>query len=317
MRWPVYAVVTGNKCVRFCAAALPCIVMLIGTPKPLLAQAPSNTDVPPPAHQPPKPGASPGAKDAPDKKPQEPKTGPTAEEDHGPPAVTSGTPTITDTATLSPPGWIECDPGSLKNLNRDRILGTPVLFKLTANNRRLQYRIATDGYIREGSRVDGIGDTYLGLHYLLAAQERVGYDVAARFTLKAPTSRPALGGTKKFDFTGLLLASRDFTKWGFHGDFNVGVASLTRSSAPGTDTQYLLAVSTTSPVRGGRWQYTNELVYLSPIAGQNGRLTTMHGFAYAVHRYEVYSAALQWQLHGDGATLQVLVAGSFFLSKVF
>jgi hypothetical protein len=286
-----------------------------------MAQAADQNQPPTPGQQPAKQGAAQDAKKVPDKQaadkqtPAAPGAGPEA--DHGPPGVTGGTPTITDTATLSPPGWIECDPGSLKNLDRDRILGTPVLFKMTSGNRRLQYRLATDGYIRDGNKADGFGDTYAGLHYLLASQEKVGYDVAGRFTVKIPTSRPALGGTNKFDFNGLLLASRDFTKWGFHGDFNAGLASLSRPGAPGTDTQYLLAASTTSPIRGGRWQYTNELVYLSPIAGQSGRLTTMHGFAYAVHRYEVYSAALQWQLHGDGATLQVLVAGSFFIGKLF
>jgi hypothetical protein len=306
-----------------------CFTLLFWTLQPLRAQATDEPGRKPPTQLPTTPDALPDTKNGPDKqtpapdakkapaKQTPPDAGQGADTEHGPPGVTGGTPTITDTATLSPPGWIECDPGSLKNLNRDRILGTPVLFKLTSGNRRLQYRIATDGYIREGDGADGIGDTYLGLHYLLASQEKTGYDVAGRFTIKVPTSRPALGGTNKFDYTGLMLASRDFTKWGFHGDFNAGLASLTRPSAPGVDTQYLLAASTTSPIRGGRWQYTNELVYLSPIAGQTGRLTTMHGFAYAAHRYEVYSAALQWQLHGNDATLQVLVAGSFFLSKVF
>ena len=238
-------------------------------------------------------------------------------DDRHPPAVTGGTPTITDTASLSPPGWLEFDPGSLKSLNRDRILGTPFTLKLTDNNRRLQYRFGTDGYIREGNSADGYGDTYMGIHYLIAAQERVGFDIAGRFTLKLPTSRPALGGTKKFDYYGLLLASRDFTKWGFHGDFNVGLSDLSRPGLPGTDTQLLLAASTTSPIKGGRWQYTNELVYASPILGQHSRFTTMHGFAYAAHRYEVYSLAVQYEMHGDGATVQVLAAGSFYLGKIF
>ena len=209
MRLPAFAEITRNKRVRCCVAALPCLVLMIGIPKRLPAQTPSKADTPqPPAQPPTKSGASKDSKATPDKTPdkkaQEPGAGPAAEEDHSPPAVTGGTPTITDTATLSPPGWLECDPGSLKNLNRDRILGTPVLFKLTSGNRRVQYRIATDGYIREGDGADGFGDTYLGLHYLFAAQERAGFDVAGRFTLTVPTARPALGGTRKFDYTGLF-----------------------------------------------------------------------------------------------------------------
>lgn len=238
-------------------------------------------------------------------------------EDRHPPAVTGGTPTVTDTASLSPPGWLEFDPGSLKNLNRDRILGTPFTLKLTDNNRRLQYRFGTDGYVREDDNADGVGDTYLGVHYLLTSQDKAGYDTAARFTLKVPTSRPALGGTKKFDYYGLLLASRDLTKWGFHGDFNIGLSSLTRSGIAGTDTQLLLTASTTTPIKGGRWQYTNELVYASPIFGQTSRITTMHGFAHVAHRYEVYSMAVQYLIHGEGATVQILAAGSFYLGKLF
>jgi hypothetical protein len=317
VRWPISVGVGCNSLTRQVTPALFACMLSLYIRQPLPAQTTSQSGAQAPTQQPAKPGASSDGKQTPDQQPAAPKTGQEADADHSPPGVTGGTPTITDTATLSPPGWLECDPGSLKNLNRDRILGTPILLKLTSGNRRLQYRLATDGYIREGDGADGIGDTYLGLHYLLGAQEKVGFDVAGRITVKIPTSRPALGGTNKFDYNGLMLASRDFTKWGFHGDFNIGLASLTRPSAPGTDTQYLLAASTTSPIRGGRWQYTNELVYFSPILGQSGRLTTMHGFAYSVHRYEVYSAALQWQLHGDGATLQVLVAGSFFLSKLF
>jgi hypothetical protein len=244
-------------------------------------------------------------------------SGAAAAPDNRPPAVTGGTPTITDTAALTLPGWVECDPGSLKNLNRDRILGTPFLLKVTDPNQRLQYRLASDGYVRLGTGVNSYGDTYAGLHYLIASQEKVGFDVAGRFTVKIPTADPQIGGTKKFDYYALFLGSRDFTKWGLHGDFNLGLSSLSRPAAGGTDYQYLLSGALTVPIRGGRWQYTNELVYFSPIEGQRYRTTTMHGFAFANHRYEVYSAALQWQLHGDGPTFQVLVAGSFFLTKLF
>ena len=52
--------------------------------------------------------------------------------DSSPPSVTGGVPTITDTATLSPPGWLEADFGPLKNLDRDRALGTPFLVKITS-----------------------------------------------------------------------------------------------------------------------------------------------------------------------------------------
>jgi|GEM_PF-2010974 len=239
------------------------------------------------------------------------------EPDNHPPSVTPSAPSITDTATLSAPGWIEFDLTGFKNLTRDRSIGTPSLIKLTAGNRRLQYRIATDGYIRLGDHSDGVGDTYLALQYLYKSQQTAGFDVAGRLTTKIPSGRRELGGTQKFDAGGLLLASRDFTKWQFHGDFNLGLSSLTRADAPGADYQLLAAASTTTPIRGGRWQYYNELVYFSPVQGQRYRVTTMHGVTFAQHRYEVYSAAMQWQLHGDASTFQVLLSASFFAGKLF
>lgn len=256
-----------------------------------------------------KPDAAKTGDTRPPDKPQEP--------DNHPPSVTPSAPSITDTATLSAPGWIEFDLTGFKNLNRDRSIGTPSLLKLTSGNRRLQYRIATDGFIRQGDHTDGVGDTYLALQYLYKPQEKAGFDLAGRLTAKVPTGRRELGGTQKFDVGALLLASRDFTKWQFHGDFNVGFSSLTRADAPGTDYQVLLAASTTTPLRGGRWQYFNELVYFSPVQGQRYRVTTMQGFTFAQHRYEVYSAAMQWQLHGDASAFQVLLSASFFAGKLF
>jgi hypothetical protein len=237
--------------------------------------------------------------------------------DSHPPAVVPSAPSITDTATLGAPGWIECDLTGFKNVNLDRTFGTPTLLKLTSGNRRLQYRLATDGYLRQGNRTDGVGDTYVALQYLFKPQEKAGFDVSGRMTAKLPTGRRELGGTQKLDFNALLLASRDFTKWEFHGDFNLGLSSLTRADAPGVDYQVLAAASTTTPIRGGRWQYSNELVYFAPVQGQRYRVTTMQGFSFAQHRYEVYSAAVQWQLHGDGPTFQLLLSGSFFVGKLF
>src|SRR4051795_6846160 len=68
--------------------------------------------------------------------------------DMSPPAVNAGRPTLTDPAALTAPGWLETEFGIFQNLNRDRAFGTPLLFKLTSSNRRLEYRLSTDGYVR-------------------------------------------------------------------------------------------------------------------------------------------------------------------------
>ena len=238
------------------------------------------------------------------------------EVDKNPPAVNAGRPTVTDPASLTAPGWLESEFGFAKGLDRDRNFSTPFLMKLTSKNERFQYRLSFDGYLKPGEGKDGFGDTYLGFQYLFAKQEKSRFDISGRLTFKFPTAPASIGGTKKVDFNLLLLASRDFSPK-VHGDFNLGVSSLSRSDAPGTDTQVQATASFTFPLKGGRWQYTNELVYNSPISGGRASLTTMHGFTYAVHRYDVYDVAVQWGLQGDGANFQVLFGKTFFLGKLF
>lgn len=236
--------------------------------------------------------------------------------DTHPPAVSGGTPTVTDAAEMSAPGWFEFDPGALKDLARDSLFGTPFTVKFTAVNNRVQYLVGSDGFIERDSHTRGIGDTYPGVHYLFLTQDTAGFDVAGKLLAKVPTAKVDTGGTGKYDVSGYVLASRDFTKWGFHGDFNAGIASLSRQDDPGYDTQYMCSGSTTSPFQGGRWQYTNELVYFSPIAGQEYQLTMMHGVSYAAHRYATYSAAIQVAFHGDIPRYQLLLAASFNLGHL-
>ncbi len=233
----------------------------------------------------------------------------------GPPAVNPGRPTITDPASLTAPGWVEAEFGVQKDLDRDRAFGTPLLLKLTAKNARVQYRLENDGYIRLGDGTDGLGDTNVAIQYLFLTQAKSAFDISGRFNLKIPTANAPIG-TRKLDPGLLLLASRDFSPT-LHGDFNLGLASLSRVEQPGTDTQFFASASFTIPFKGGRWAYTNELVYFSPILGQRAQVTTMHGFTYAVHRYLVIDTALQWELHGDGAVFQVLAGATFFFGKVF
>ena len=266
-------------------------------------------------------GAQGAAKKPDDKKAAGGQTAPAkssdAAEDSGRPAVNPSIPTLTDSAALTPPGWLEADFAPYKNLDRDRMFGTPLLLKLTSKNLRLQYRLATDGYLRFAGGSDGVGDTYFAAQYLFKTQPRAGFDVSGRLTVKVPTQPTALSGTGKFDYNALFLFSRDFTKWQFHGDFNVGLSSLSRQGGPGNDQQFFLSAATNTPIRGGRWVYQNELTYTSGVSGGAPRVTTMQAFSHAAHQYEVYSAGLQWQLQGDGATVQFLFGAAFFAGRLF
>jgi hypothetical protein len=239
----------------------------------------------------------------------------TGEQMNGKPPVSGGTPTITDAAELSAPGWIEFDPGVLKDLVGDPNIGTPVTLKYTTKNKRLQYLLATDGVVTQ-SNTTGLGDTYFGAHYLFRTQDKGGYDIALKEITKIPTAQSSIGGTGKVDESGFLLVSRDMTKWGLHEDINAGISAIGNGGGTGYSNQVLLSYSTTTPIPGGRWQYTNEVVYLSALPGQDTRMTTMHGFAYSVHAYEVYSAALQVRLEGDIPRYQFLLAASFNVARL-
>ena len=245
-------------------------------------------------------------------------TPPTSSNDErltGKPPVSGGTPTITDAAELSAPGWVELDPGVLKDLVGDPNVGFPATLKYTTRNNRLQYLLATDSVVTQGSTT-GFGDTYVGAHYLFKTQDKGGYDIALKGIIKIPTAPIDVGGTGKYDLSAFLLVSRDITKWGLHEDMNAGISAIGNSPQAGYTGQALLSYSTTTPFRGGRWQYTNEVVYLSALPDDGARVTTMHGFAYSAHVYEVYSAALQVRLEGDIPRFQFLLAASFNVAKL-
>jgi len=247
-----------------------------------------------------------------DARSQEPAT---VNRDSSPPAVNPGRPTVTDPASLTAPGWLEVESGIMKDLDRDRTFSTPFLFKLTSKNARLQYRLSFDGLVAPGQAGSAFGDTTAGLQYLFVPQSKGGVDVSGRVAVKIPTA-PAFIGTRKVDFNALLLASRDFSPQ-LHCDANLGYSSLSRFQAPGTDQQLFASLSFTTPIKGGRWAYTNEVVYMSPVQGLRGQITTMHGLTYAVHRYDQYDVAFQWQLHGDGPVWQLLAGKTFFLGRLF
>src|SRR5258708_35909493 len=109
-----------------------------------------------------------------------------------------------------------------------------------------------------GGHIDGIGDTYAGIHYLLTKQSQKGWDTAARATVKIPTASGSRGvGTGKVDYNLLLLASKDLTP-ALHMDINAGYTALGRPGAGGFDNQAPFFVSTPMPIGHTKWSYTNE-----------------------------------------------------------
>jgi hypothetical protein len=250
-----------------------------------------------------------------------PKAAPAEEKKDERPAVNAGRPTITDPAGLTAPGWVEVEFGIQRDLQKTLQLFTPAVFKLTSGNNRLEYRIGSDGYswARDGAggHVDGLGDTYLGLHYLLTHQGPRTWDTAIRGTIKVPTASGRRGiGTGKSDYNLLLLASKDLTP-ALHVDANLGYTAQGRSLVGGFDNAVLASLSATIPIPHSRFAYTNEIVYQSPVAGIGSQATTMHGITYAVHPWDVWDVAINFGLTRDAPKYQVFFGRTFFLGRIF
>ena len=178
-----------------------------------------------------------------------------AEDDKKPehPAVNAGRPTITDPAALTAPGWLETEIGVQSTLNQTHQLLTPILLKLTSGNNRLQFRLANDGYNRQqdgaGGHIDGVGDTYGALQYLVAKQSARVWDMSVRGTVKFPSASGRRGvGSGKTDYGFLRLAKQDFTS-ALHLDVNLGNTALGRPSLEVSITRHLHRSQRRSPSR--------------------------------------------------------------------
>lgn len=230
------------------------------------------------------------------------------------PSVNPGRPTVADPAALTAPNWIEVEFGIQRTLDPDAVLGSPLLLKFTTLNERLQYRVAFDGYLDVPGTDRGFGDSYFAMQYLIAKQGKSGYDVSVRGQVKFPTANSNLG-TGARDYSGLLLASKDYSNV-LHADFNLGVTALSRSGVPGYDNQLMAAASFSFPNPRSRWGYTNEIVYYSPTPGSEAAVTTLHGFTYAVNGHDVYDIGVQLGLQGDVPKWQLVFGRSWMLGHV-
>jgi hypothetical protein len=239
----------------------------------------------------------------------------------GPPPVNPGRPTLTDPASLTAPGWLEAEIGLQRALKGDLQLQTPLTLKLTAPDRRLEYRLATSGYTwqrdPDGGHTDGLGDTFVSLHYLVTQQGAGSWDTAIRGTVKLPTASARRGlGTGRPDYGLLALASRDLSP-SLHVDANLAYTALSRSATSGQGAQLFASASATLPLRRSRWAYTNEIAWQSASQDQRLQLTTMHGLSYAARPWDVRDVAVNVGLSSGTPACQVLFGRTFLLSRLF
>ncbi len=211
--------------------------------------------------------------------------------------------------------------GAQSTLNQTHQLWTPALFKLTSGNKRLQFRLANDGYNRQqdgaGGHIDGIGDTYAALQYLAAKQSARAWDMSVRGTVKLPGASGRRGvGTGKADYGFLRLAGKDMAP-ALHLDANPGYSSLGRPIVGGFDNQAFAALSATILIPKSKWGYTNEIVWFSAVPGVGDQVTTVHGLTYSVRPWDVWDAASQFGITRDAPRWQILAGRTFFAARPF
>jgi hypothetical protein len=116
---------------------------------------------------------------------------------------------------------------------------------------KLDLRWASTGHVVQsgggGSRLQGIGDQWVGARYRFLEQRRILPAMALAYTLKVPMANPAKSfGTGFVDHQWTFIASRDLGR--YHLDFNmVGTLAGSAQGEQGA-TQFGLVV--TRPVRG-------------------------------------------------------------------
>lgn len=139
--------------------------------------------------------------------------------------VTPYRPTVTNSAGLSAPGWVELETGYVHRKEQDNSHNgsLPYLFKF-AFTQDLGVLLGGDAWLSQrapdGTRMSGGGDTSLMLKHRLALERA---ELGLEYGLKAPTAARGLGSGKR-DHAVNAIYSRDF---GLHElDANLNVTRL-------------------------------------------------------------------------------------------
>ncbi len=278
-------------------------------------------------HSVPQPPGMPTPKAAPD--PQ----APTA------PAVNPGRPTITDTAPLTAPGYLELETGlndAKGGAGLDYQVTQAFLLKLTDRPGRTEFRVSTDGYViqkttggsatvstpspvtgpttvtsNSATFARGFGDITFGVQRLLVAQTSRMYDLSARLEYKLPTGGANVG-TGRSDYNVLLLASKDYSDR-FHADYNLADAFLGRADGPGYMQQAFASAAFTYKLPHGFTVQTEIYGY----SGNGTNLANGYGFTYTPRPASEYDGYINFGLTRAAPKYFITVGHTFFLGKLF
>lgn len=237
------------------------------------------------------------------------------------PTVNPYRPTVTDPASLTFPGFLEMEVGGAPSHGGEqarRAFSTPIVLKLTAPSKRLEYHVFLGGYSQQtspdGAHLSGRGDVTPGLQYLLLAQSPHTYDIAARVEYKIPTAKQGIG-TGKTDYDLLLLASKDYNKT-LHGDFNLGVYQQGRMSGQGFATQYL-ASGVLNTKLSKTLTLQDELYGYSGNSEGGTIVSTLHAIGYQPSRVLAFDAGVDIGISHAAPRYTLLFGSTFFVGHLF
>jgi hypothetical protein len=258
------------------------------------------------------------------------------------PAVNPGRPTITDTASLTAPGYLELEVGlnyAKGGAGLDYQVTQAFLLKLTDRQGRMEFRVSTNGYVLQrttgGSAAvstpspitgspaiasnsalfaQGFGDTTFGVQHLIVAQTPRTYDLSARLEYKLPTGGANVG-TGKSDYNLLFLASKDYSDR-FHADYNFDDSFLGHADGPGHVQQAFASAAFTYKLPHG-FTIQTELYGYSGNRLNGTNLASGYGFTYTARPDSVYDGYINFGLTRAAPKYFVTVGHTFFLGKLF
>ncbi len=154
--------------------------------------------------------------------------------------VTPYRPTVSNSAALSEPGWLEIEKGFAVESARDdsRQYSLPYLIKF-ALTPDFGVLLGGDGYLSQvaanGTRLSGHGDTYLLLKHRIILDENAGTAVGYEYGFKAPTASAGLG-SGEYDWVLNGIYSDAFS--GHSVDVNLNVTRIGDALATESAYQY-------------------------------------------------------------------------------
>lgn len=243
------------------------------------------------------------------------------EDDEGKPEAVPNRPTVSTTASLSAPGWIEAEFGGLYVRDRHahadpvRRASLPYSLKLAFSENwgvRIDGEAAVRQTANDGTRDTGFGDTSF------IVKRRFAIDSASAFGLEAsltsPTASHGLGtGSGKPDYAVNSIYSADRGDW--HTDLNLLNTRIGAIDRRQGRWQTLGAIAVSRRL-DDRWGATGEISGTHQ-RGVNGTAQVLGAFTCAILRSAVLDFGVAHALNRATPSWQVFAGITLVLGKVF